>query len=479
MRQRKTHIYKILFFIGSVLLLIAPAIENGFPLLFSDSGTYLVSGQIDYVPVDRPIIYGLFVRHISLSWSVWLPVIVQSLILNFLLLQLFKNFVGARYPYLLLFLTCLLLSFTTGVDFYCGQISADIFSGIIILTVFLIYFLNNPPFWKIAFLTLIFGFSLISHLSHIPLSLALIGIILIVELLRRRFRKKRFQKLNRIVLLVATLALSLLTLATVNYSFGAGFKLSRASNIVIGARMIESGIANEYLKRNCGKPNFNPPYKNLCNYVDKFDQWPAAGFYLHIQDSPLYDGPCNDIDWTTCWTEKDSSYGVLISDILKENDLRNHFIAMAISGTLKQLFYFEQPKIDPQQFSSVFIDYYQYDNYRFETSSQLKEPLKFIEENRRQVFIVDLSFLLLMLFFILNWRSIDYQTKLLALYFLIALLANAFICATFSNVVERYQDRIIFLIPLLLILVVLRHINLNIKNYQLSLSDLFKKNSNV
>ena len=56
----------VLLFI-SVFVLIIPALKNGYPILFSDSGTYLSSGHSGYVPVDRPILYGIFVRHISLS----------------------------------------------------------------------------------------------------------------------------------------------------------------------------------------------------------------------------------------------------------------------------------------------------------------------------------------------------------------------------------------------------------------------------
>ena len=57
----------ILIGIGIFFLLI-PAFANGFPIMFSDVGAYIGSGFSKTVPIDRPIVYGLFIRQISMAY---------------------------------------------------------------------------------------------------------------------------------------------------------------------------------------------------------------------------------------------------------------------------------------------------------------------------------------------------------------------------------------------------------------------------
>lgn len=75
MENLNKHILNFVLFSLSVILLIMPAIVNGYPLVYSDSGTYIGSGFEGIVPVDRPIAYGLFVRHISVAYSLWFVIL--------------------------------------------------------------------------------------------------------------------------------------------------------------------------------------------------------------------------------------------------------------------------------------------------------------------------------------------------------------------------------------------------------------------
>ena len=46
----------------AIIMLLSAAFYNGFPLVYSDSGTYLNSGSEFFVPDDRPITYGLLIH---------------------------------------------------------------------------------------------------------------------------------------------------------------------------------------------------------------------------------------------------------------------------------------------------------------------------------------------------------------------------------------------------------------------------------
>ena len=119
----KWTILNIILFVGSVLVTIAPAFSNGYPLLFPDSGTYLVSGHTGTVPIDR-----------SLSYSAWLVIIAQSIIYNYLVFLLIKKLVQPHRPFLVLFIIGVIMSIFSGVGYYTSLVIADIFTVISILS---------------------------------------------------------------------------------------------------------------------------------------------------------------------------------------------------------------------------------------------------------------------------------------------------------------------------------------------------------
>src|SRR3954469_22297231 len=103
--------WRLFAVIASVVAFLYCALLNGYPLIFPDTGTYLYSGFAHFVPVDRPIFYGIFLRHISLAWSLWLPVIVQSLIAYYLIFQSFRQLAKSSLPFTWSLLSAIVLSF--------------------------------------------------------------------------------------------------------------------------------------------------------------------------------------------------------------------------------------------------------------------------------------------------------------------------------------------------------------------------------
>src|SRR5438105_2339930 len=64
-----------------VLLIMVPALVNGFPLVFSDTGTYLRSAFEGVVPADRPYWYGGFIRLASFNGAWIMGVVVTQALL--------------------------------------------------------------------------------------------------------------------------------------------------------------------------------------------------------------------------------------------------------------------------------------------------------------------------------------------------------------------------------------------------------------
>lgn len=439
----------LLFFfiqIVCVLLLIWPAFWNGYPILTSDSGAYLASGHSSEVPIDRPIIYGLFTRHISLSWTVWLVIIAQSALFNYLIYLISKFFIKAKQASLIQLCIIALLAFVTGLGGYCSSIMADVFASMSLLSLFLLLLINKKEKKHMLLLVLIFAFSIVTHLSHIPL---VVGELFLVVLFLWLFHRREIRnRMRRLILISTTIFAALFMLALINYSYGVGFKLSRTNNIILATRFIENGLANKYLKEACGEAGFNPPYKELCAYVDQFKRWPGAGYYLYDETSPLYEGGCLEKTWSNCWLVKNEAYGLLITDILSEPALRKEYFSLVLSGTLKQLITFEEPHLDPFKFPWVIERHFKSDLSAFENSNQFNGRIEFKPINTIENIVVILSTLLLLILGVIYWRKLSVESKLFLFIVLSSILFNAFLTSTLSNVSPRYQGRIIFLLPL-------------------------------
>src|SRR5438105_4406173 len=69
----------VLAVIVSAALLLWPALLNGYPLLFGDTGVYLTDGITLHMSWPRPLFYGLFMAPFHLERTVWPVIVVQAL----------------------------------------------------------------------------------------------------------------------------------------------------------------------------------------------------------------------------------------------------------------------------------------------------------------------------------------------------------------------------------------------------------------
>ena len=73
------------------LALLAIALWNGYPLVYSDTGTYIYSAADLFVPDDRPVGYGLWIRLTSGMKSLWFTVIIQNLLTAWVLWKVVES----------------------------------------------------------------------------------------------------------------------------------------------------------------------------------------------------------------------------------------------------------------------------------------------------------------------------------------------------------------------------------------------------
>lgn len=259
-------------FCATVLILL-PALYNGFPLVYSDTGTYLRSAFIDYVPPDRPYWYGGFIRSTSLGgWSLWGPVVAQAFLCAVLLWALWRRFgSGRRVPFLI---TVGVLAWCTGLGWYASQLVPDIFTALGAMAGLLLIAGRLGLLANCA-LALLLIFACWVHLSNV----AIMPLVLLVSAIaahRAGIRIPRSRAIPMAGLLIAAWPLSRIA---VNSLIGQEDKAGYTHVFLMG-RLAETGILEAWLDEYCDTERYG-----ICVHRDSLPT--TSREFLWSDRSPL------------------------------------------------------------------------------------------------------------------------------------------------------------------------------------------------
>ncbi|HLP12535.1 MAG TPA: hypothetical protein VK177_11435, partial [Flavobacteriales bacterium] len=135
---------KLIYFAAAVLMLIWPAMVNGFPFIYNDLSTYLASGFELKTPFDRPITYGIFLRIASLNGlSLWGVIVVQAILVSWLVFKILvvflKDVITLQHCLVCMFILCAF----TPLPWICSLLMPDIFTPLLVLSLVLILYNGN------------------------------------------------------------------------------------------------------------------------------------------------------------------------------------------------------------------------------------------------------------------------------------------------------------------------------------------------
>ena len=150
--------------IGMMLMLLAPAIWNGFPLIFPDTGGYIDRPILGTLGMGRSALYGAFL-FLGIASSFWLNIVVQAMLLTWLIvLTLRAHGLGGR-PWLALGIVAL-LTVTTSLPWFTAQLMPDILFPAAVLALHLLIFrdrmLGRAERWA---LVAVIVFAIPSHMA--------------------------------------------------------------------------------------------------------------------------------------------------------------------------------------------------------------------------------------------------------------------------------------------------------------------------
>lgn len=278
--MKSQRILVILSILLSACGLLIPAIYNGFPLVYSDTGAYIASGFQGTVPGDRPISYGLFLRHSSLATSLWFTVLTQALLLSVFVYRLFcKIWSEPKTRWWAFLLGMMVLIVSSSASYFASMLLADISCS---LSLFLLFFLLfDSPKNKWFFALLLVGYLFLSsmHLANVYGHLVVVFGVGILKLLRRDFLMTLAWR--KWVIGSAIVLLNFLFLPTLHSYYGGGFVATKNGHLFISARNIESGAMKMVLDDKCGSEEFA-----LCAYKDSLPN--NGSDFLWLPESVLY-----------------------------------------------------------------------------------------------------------------------------------------------------------------------------------------------
>lgn len=427
----------ILITTGTLIFLL-PAIINGYPLVYSDTSTYIASGFTMQPPMDRPIMYGLFLRFTSLNgFTLWTVVVIQGLLLSLLLYRVhyfLADGIDKKWK-TIGYLILVTMSSLSGAAWAASHLMPDIFTSIMVLT-FLGIILEARASRSSVSLYILFGISVAVHFSHVPISLALLLIVFLVWI----YQHRRGTKPIRLRVLAIMLGIILLGYGSMASSS------SKSRHVFLMGAFIEQGIIGEFLQEHCTEQAYK-----LCAFRDSLPVY--SWQFIWEPSSPLYQ--------LGGWKETREEFNEIINETFTSPKYLWIHVKASLRETGKQVVRFQtvQPLgVAPnrEQLRSRIFQYIPADGVRYDGSIQNQTNLlALVWLNPVQLILIFLSLALLP---IVVYRKQAWKIPQLRITFLIilsAILLNAFISGTFANAIYRMGNKMIWLLPLVTIILLI------------------------
>ena len=458
---------KILLISLGALILLSIGLFNGYPLVYSDTGTYIYSGFDSFIPKDRPVTYGYLIKFISLKYSLWFVIIFQNLITSFIIFKTLKTLRISSKNFNFIFLSVILfLTFFSGIAWYTNQIMPDFFAPLLVLSLYILIFDKNLSFTDNIFLFLILIISITVHFSHLILSTFIILFITVAKLLSSKYLKQiSFKKISLVFMVIF---ISWFIIPGINYITEQKFILSKSSHVFLTAHLVDTGILEKFLTEHCNDKEFKD--LKLCRYKDSLPT-DLASF--------LWSG--NTLKNTGGWENSNEEYNKIIKAVIKNPEYLFMNIYKSITYGFIQLTRNDVGQgLTPYNKGSAPYGQIHW-RFRNELNNYLNSKqnkwngvnLSFKIINTIQTIILILSLLFFIYIFTSGKKYIkNNESYTFVVFILGAIIINAFSTAGINSPCSRFQARVVWMFPFALIIFML-------KNYKLIFKHLLKRSKNI
>jgi hypothetical protein len=454
----------------AALLLCWPALWNRLPLLFPDDMAYLSDGhwiiammQGRWLPMFAPgrsefYSIGLYLVDGGLvnggpvdgGTSLW-PIVALQAILTAWVLWLVVRSLARVHPITVFLAVTAALCLLTSVAWYVSFVMPDILGSVLYLCLYLLVFARSSlSWWEACGVAIVACWSITAHGSHLLVTTSLLCVLAALWLVRSTsMRGRGFGLLAAVgVLLVAAGSQTLL-----HQREHQGLSLFGAHPPFLTARLLADGPARTYLQQHCATLSWT-----LCSHVAN----------LPITDDAFLWQP-NSI-WSTANLQQKAQLRAEEMPLLLAT-LRTYPLQQALQSSKN--FLDTLVNLGPQDFVNFpFFATRAADdmlprlseNYQRTRQAHNAMPQAFFRCVQAPVIVLSLLLILWRLPKTLRNRDVYLNLNLnlnlndrligLSLVVLFAVIMNAFVTGVLSGQAPRYQDRVVWLLPLLAALLV-------------------------
>ena len=266
-----------LLVLTGTLLIMSPALINGFPLVFSDTGTYLLSAFEGVVPADRPYWYGAFIRCASFNGT-WLMgvVVVQALLCALYLRAVMRTVLPGPEVWRPLLAFCAVAGPCTGLGWYAGQLMPDILTPIGAMAMLLLITRERSWMERVAHV-LVITLCAWCHSSNL-LILPITGVCVIGAIAGRSWTKWKTPLIRWSIATCCAWG----GLYFANGAIDGKPYLSRGSHVFLMGRLIDTGMLEPLLREECPTHHWK-----ICAHMNSL---PKTGRqFLWWDNSPLHE----------------------------------------------------------------------------------------------------------------------------------------------------------------------------------------------
>lgn len=423
-------------FLASILLLLAPAIWNGFPLLFFDSGDYFLRTIVGQLNNGRSVVYGAWLTAFRYP-NFWPAAAVQCAITVWIVYLVLRTH-GLRnrpaaLPVALTGVTAI-LSACTALAWIAGMMMPDLFAAFAVLALYLLLRKRDELARIERYgLVAVVVFSCATHNGTLAVVLALLIVALALHLWRNALIPRAALRQSTFGILLA-----ILLVPSAGWLIAGQFAWTPGGAGFIFSRLVQDGIAHRYLEDNCPDTKLK-----LCE-VRHMIPHTADDFLWHQGDW----GPFAQIGGFEGGA--DEMRKISLDSVVQYPGLH---LWTAFRSTLQQL---TRVRTGDGVVYNIGFTYGVLDSDAPEMQSAMKASLQrqgklkpiFDKLNYVHAPFTLFSMALLPLLLLLAWRRGNMRdTDWLAATVIAALLANAFVMGVLSNPNHRYGARVAWMAP--------------------------------
>ena len=424
--------------LAGAALLLWPALFNGYPLVFSDTGGFLHQTLGPLMLWDKPWVYGPALHLFHGRVSLWLPLLAQGLVVSHLLwlVQRVLRGVAMPGPHLL---ACLFAAALTAAPFTVAMLMPDLFAPVVVVALFLLGpGRDGLGAIETAWLVLLSIVAIAAHLSHLPIAAAMVVLALLTGWGRRRALADAAW-----VALPLGAAVALL-LATNAVGHGRAALSPHGATFML-ARLQADGPAVAVIRARCPGSGWY-----LCDFADRLPM--DANDFLWQPDSPVnrdaqgrprfLGGALLSAEAGQIVAETLRAHPVAVAVTVLRNTLRQ-IVTAGIGDTLgpEHLATALRPRIaegfPPHELAAF--------DAGLQAQGRLGGAVGWLAPIHAAALLLALP--LLGLAGLRAWRAGDARALALLAFVLVGVAANAAATGGLSGVFPRYQARIAWLLP--------------------------------